>query len=160
MLQAHTRTINGHEYSCTVFPARKGFELQARIAKAVSPLVAGLQLKEGAGSVLDAQIEFSGEKLASALVGSIDSREVTGIVLALLETTYRDGVPLSGAGFDDAFAANYPELAEAVLFAVEANAFFGMSGEAGGLSSLAAVLNRLGSSTTASPDPGPSGDRS
>jgi hypothetical protein len=160
MLRTETRTINGHEYNCTVFPARKGFELQARIAKAVSPLVAGFALKEGAGSIMDAAVQFDGEKLASALVANLDSGEVCGIVTTLLSMTTRDGLPLDGAGFDDAFAANYPELAEAVLFAVEANAFFGMTGGAGGLSGLLRTASRLANSATGSGNPGSTGDRS
>lgn len=156
MLRTETRTINGHEYHCTVFPGRKGFQLQARLARIVAPVLAGIQLGE-AGSIMDASIQFDGGKLAQAIIAALNPKDLDDLCLALFESTHRDERPLNSTGFDEAFAGNYGEILQAIAFVIETNGFFGMTGEAGGLSGAIKMLSQLVSSATASKPSGPAG---
>lgn len=158
-LPNHDREINGAAYRVTVFPGRKGFKLQARLVKFVAPLMAGVSVKpnEG-GGMLDASLTFDGAQVVNTLLANLQEDAALKLVMDLLETTFRNEKPLDGNGFDDAFSSNYGELAQAVTFAIEANGFFGLGLEGGGLSSLFEALKFRGNSIQDSGQNGSSGE--
>lgn len=159
MLANHERDINGTPYKVTVFPGRKGFKLQARLAKFVAPLLAGVSVKPSdGGGLLDANLTFDGSQVVNTLLANLHEDAALKLVMDLLETTFRNERQLDGNGFDDAFAQNYGELAQVVTFTIEANGFFGLGLEGGGLSWLVEAVKSRASSTPDSQQNGQSGD--
>jgi hypothetical protein len=163
MIDTFTRDIaddNGeqHTYTITQFAARRSIGMQTRLAKTLAPLLAGLDFKGDPGGMLESAITFNGQHLVNSLLANLDEKKVEQLLLDLLAATRRDGIEITPAAFDGFYAANYGELAKAILAVIEVNRFFGLGNAGGGLTALLkAGLSLAKSPNTSSPN-GPSGD--
>lgn len=128
MIQAKNKTINGHEYTVTQFPAMHGLRMAVRLFKVVGP---GLGKALSAGSLTDLMSKDLGDgslgDAISALVGNLDADGTPQMILDLLSSTHRDRREMTQNEFNTAYAANYGELIEALKFVLEVNygGFFG-----------------------------------
>lgn len=162
MITTHTRTLkdaqgDSHEYMVTQFPARKGLRIQTNLAKTLAPVISGLKMSVGGGSLLDADLSLDGSQMVNTILEHIDDAKVLALVLGLLEMTRRDGAEITEQVFDTAYCANYGELVAALNFVIEANSFFGIGPKGGGVSALFQSLAYRANSTTTSPPSTPSG---
>ncbi|MFC3227330.1 phage tail assembly chaperone [Marinibaculum pumilum] len=126
MIEHREKTIGGHEYSVTQFPAMQGLRIAVRLVKLVGPGMAKALDGKGLAGVLDSDIGVS--DMVGALVDRLDEGTTPEFVRQLLSATVRDGRDLSDErNFNDAYAANYRELIGALGFVLEVNYgdFFG-----------------------------------
>jgi hypothetical protein len=95
MLETKTKTIMGHEYSCTLFPAMKAYKLVRKLF-----------------SILAAENNI--DKL-------IEVDEDGQLILEILSDTVRDDLAITKGTFDNIYSGNLKELIEALKFVVEVN---------------------------------------
>jgi hypothetical protein len=104
MLETNKKTIMGHEYACTLFPAMKAYKLVRKLF-----------------SILAAENNI--DKL-------IEVDEDGQLILEILSDTVRDDLAITKGTFDNIYSGNLKELIEALKFVVEVN-FSDFLGEGG-----------------------------
>lgn len=117
-----------HEYRVTPRSAEQGLELLRQlsaIVDGIAPVIVGVALKDFSKVPLDA--------VGRGLVSMLD----VGLVKDVLRFAERDGRPVAES-FSSIYQANYGELTEAVIFALEVD--FGKSLAAMGKRHLPAAL--------------------
>lgn len=133
MIDQATKDIDGVTYKVTPFGARQGFRLQrdlARIAKPALEKIIGATYTSGKNEVSITDVDVA--QLTPAiglLVDSLYEVDPNGkLLLELFERTLRDDMPVNDIRFDTIYAANYGEMVKALIFIIQANRFFMMSG--------------------------------
>ena len=90
-----SKTINAHQYTGHYIPASKACAIAFKLASFLS----------------------GGNTDVTGLIGQKDN----SLILDILSHTLRDGVSVNHATFDDIYTGNLKELAEALMYAAEAN---------------------------------------
>lgn len=129
-LPSDSKKIDGVEYEVTAFGARQGFRLQAAIAKIAAPAIKDLAaaLPEGMTDVMSLDIGKLTPALGKLVESIVENDPKGDLIIELLERTQRDGVPIDDRQFDTVYAGNYAEMVKAVIFVIQVNRFFSMSG--------------------------------
>lgn len=148
-----TTHINGANYTTTVFPARQGMVMQARIARLLGGLFSGIGSLGRGEQAEDEDAPPGGkalrvEELAGVLQGleKLNPQEFSDLAYDMLAHTTVNDVGLH-AVYDTHYAANYGELYKAVGWVIDAN--FGHVFGAGGIGGLTAKFKKLVSQTSA-----------
>jgi len=114
MIETKHIDINGHDYACTQFPARKGVALQARMLKLCGSGIASL-LSGG----MSAEVNFT--PVIAAITEKLDENDVVKFIEDILACTRRDGAELTPTAIDSVFVGEYLDLFKAVKFVLEVN---------------------------------------
>ena len=104
------KTIDGVEYSVTLFPAGPGFQLL-------------FELKEVLGDSMTSLLGQNVESLVSKIGGDLSKAEILDFVIRLLEFTFVSGrtQPIDRDFFNSHFAGKYGHLMKVLSFVVEVN---------------------------------------
>lgn len=131
MIETSTKSIDGIEFAVTQFPARRGMQMQARLAKILGPIVGGL-----AGALEGAE---ANENIGKALAGlaALNADEFATLALDLLASTRMEGREITSGVFDMEFAGKYDTLYKALAYVVQVN--FGSLFKLGDIGSLFAA---------------------
>lgn len=122
--------VNGEskdvDYAVTQFPAMQGIRLSVRLAK-----MFGSGIGEAAAGGLNAALDMDIGNMVGAIMTNLDADESASVIMELLSRTERNGVKLTQEVFDKVYAANYQELAAALMFVLEVNygGFFAALGD-------------------------------
>ncbi len=117
MLECKEKTIDGHEYQVTQFPAMQGMKIAVALAKLFG---AGIGGAIGSGSVAQVMnMDVSG--IVAGIFEKLDEEQTPKLILRLFSSTHRDRRELNEVNFNDAFAANYGEMIKALKFVLEVN---------------------------------------
>lgn len=124
------KKIDGVEYEVTAFGARQGFRLQAAIAKIAAPSLKDLAsaFPSGITTAMDLDVAAIAPALGKLVEALVDNDPNGDLILELLERTQRAGVPIDARQFDEVYSGNYAEMVKAVIFVVQVNRFFTISG--------------------------------
>ncbi|MBC3540660.1 phage tail assembly chaperone [Rufibacter sediminis] len=114
MLETKEKTIDGHEYQVTQFPALKGMRLAVKIGKLLGD---GIGHAATTGSVMDMDVS----KVVAGIVENLDEEATPNLLLQLFSSTHRDRKEMNESGFNMAYAGNYMEMGKALLFILEVN---------------------------------------
>lgn len=115
MIETRNKSLAGHRYDCTLFPAMKGYKVARKIAKLFSTAFGGV-VPSDSSRLLDNEISFS--KVIDELI-AID--ENGDFILELLSNTIRDEEVINKNSFDRIYQNNYLELIGALRFVLECN---------------------------------------
>lgn len=131
MLECKEKTIDGHEYQVTQFPAMHGMKIAVSLAKLLG---SGLSGALGSGSA-EKILEMDVSAIANGIFEKLDEDETPKLVLRLLSNTHRDRKEMNENNFNTAYAANYGELVKALKFVLEVNygGFMGALEQAGNI---------------------------
>jgi hypothetical protein len=117
MIETKEKTIDGHEYQVTQFPAMQGIRNAITLAKLFGSSIGGAI---GAGSVSEVMnMDISG--MVAGIFEKLDETETTKLILKLLSNTHRNRQEMNEVNFNNAYAANYGELVNALKFVLEVN---------------------------------------
>lgn len=131
MQEPITKEINGHVYQIAPFLGMTGWRYQLRLGKMIGPALRDVfsALPKGKlDDILKGELDPSmlGGGVA-AFVDAVAENDADGkFVAQLFSQTQRDGVALSEANINRVYAANYAEMAQALIAVVVANGFFGL----------------------------------
>lgn len=127
MIETKTKTICGHQYEVTQFPAMIGLRKAIKLSKIIGPGIGKAVGDSGSiANIMDGEINI-GDAVAS-LVDRLDEHSTTAFILELFSMTHRERKDLSAdANFNEAFTGNYGEMVQALSFILEVNygSFFG-----------------------------------
>lgn len=130
MISTKEKNINGHDYQVTQFGAMAGIRLAVRIVKTLGPSLAQLgNVKGGLAALMESDTsELNIGLMVEQLLANLDGEGTPKLILDMFGQTQRDRVQMDERGFNDAYAANYMEMAQAIMFIVEVNFgdFFGV----------------------------------
>jgi hypothetical protein len=129
MIEEKTKVINENTYVVQQFAARRGLKLKTRLIKLIAPTAFALMGSVGKDKQGNISLDSEANpdmvaKAVSGLVNNLESDSVVELIFALLETTRRNGVEVTGQNgshFDMIYAANYGELSQALMFVIEVN---------------------------------------
>lgn len=133
MIKSHEKQIGEARYQTTTFPGRAGLRLQARVARALGPVLGGLLPAGKADSIMDLDVDIGG---AIKGLASLDPDEFAKLAEDLLQSTRRNNQELKPEIIDGEFSGNYGELYQALAWVIDVN--FGQLFGAGGIGGLAA----------------------
>ena len=126
-LDQKTKTIAGHVWVVTQFPARPANKYKARILKMVGPAVSELLPAIGSipdvvdGKISEMAMISAIPKLASQLAQHVDEDVLVDTMVALMAMSTRDTVAVTPELFDIEFAGNDLELYQALWFILQVN---------------------------------------
>lgn len=154
------KTIDGHTYEISPFMGMRGWKIQMKLGKMIGPSIKealGALPKGQLQNILEGEIDpamFGGA--ITAFIDAVAEGDPDGkFVAELLSQTQRDGVVLSENQINKIYAANYIEMAKALVAVVVANGFFGLGDTGLDLGALVAASPE--SSTSKSKKSGRSG---
>lgn len=122
--QTQTEVIDGIRYTVRMLPARKGYKLALRMAKAAGPAIAMFVDKAvsgGADAVLNESIsEGTFSTAVATLVDRLDESTVDDVIQQMSECTEADGQLLHRI-FDLHFMGAYDRMVKWLAFALKVN---------------------------------------
>jgi len=110
MRRTITKEFGGHTWELTEHPATEG---QAIIFSIGHLIGTAIEAATVAGINASSEIEVDGKliaTLAKDVLGKVDAGKIGDLVKLLVKYVKRDGVPVGGPAFDDAFAGDYVSL--------------------------------------------------
>jgi tail assembly chaperone len=114
MIETKTITINGNEFFCTQFPARKGLKIQFKLFKLIGPLFAT------ATAMQNDNIDL--ESVTKGLMKSLNEDEFFNFIrYELMQDVRINGQEINDANFDMTFAGDYKSLYELIFFVIKTN---------------------------------------
>lgn len=121
-------TIKGTDYTIYPFLGMKGYKMQIKLGKMVAPALADLlgamPQQQDNFSVMDMKVEHLGDALHKLLEALYSGDPNGDFILDLLSKTQREGQFINQQVFNEAFTANYEELAFALYEVIKVNNFF------------------------------------
>ena len=121
MRRSITKEFDGHTWELTEHPATEG---QAIIFSLGHLIGSGIEAAAAAGIGADSDIAVDGSlfaTLAKQVLGQVEVEKLTDLTKLLVKYVKRDGEPVGGAAFDDAFAGDYVSLYKAIGWVILEN---------------------------------------
>lgn len=112
---SQTKTINGHEWEVTPWPAMLGIKIQINLARTVGPAIL---VASGSENIFDADIG----QIVNALAEGVDEQKTVDLIDKMLQFCWVEGKEIANKKhFDEHFAANYAELFRGLGFILQVN---------------------------------------
>lgn len=136
MIETKSERIDGHEFSVTQLPGRRGFRFANRVLQIAAPVLAkaagAVEPGKGLGDINIAKLEPALLELAQRLEPEV----MDSLLWEALSSATMDGQPLTPELFDVAFSGKPFAVYKLFVFALKVQAgdfFSGLSGLAGKL---------------------------
>jgi hypothetical protein len=156
MRRTFTKEFDGHTWELTEHPATEG---QAIILSIGHLIGTAIEAATNAGIRADSDIAVDGKLIATLardVLGNVDPGKIGDLVKLLVKYVKKDGQPVGGPAFDDAFAGDYMTLYQCAGWVIMENfrTVFRSTGIAEALSAIPGTMKQaLGRASKPSSDP-------